>query len=524
MTVRRLIIGGLLALAMLSVLLQTVIDHSIENIASACLVLASSMSILMYIGWTRALALQPLSTFAIFGFCATTQLGALLAQTAAWTALRSSLYDPLYTFGTLAFFQLIATVVHATYTFLLKSKHPRIAPVRWLLNWAGLYRRPSPGVLWIMGALGILGIPLSGGTGGLSKFVAAFQFLTWAPFLIPLYLREAGPSYCNATRAIPMVILYALMVGLVGVAVNARGIMFIGLVTICLSYLFFGFRSTAPARINRVTLVRVGALVAVALALARPLADLATAMAIARAHRGKVPAIEMIENTFDAWRKPYLISQYRANDKSAITSAYDENYIANPMIARFVETKFHDNSLYFAGLLSAEDSQVRLRKVTIDALWAILPTPILKLLHISIDKADLNFSIGDYLVYLSRGLPLGGRKTGSVFAEGIALLGPLFPICYAAVCLVTFKLMDLLTVRPVSGPATMSALAKMQAWPLFIYGVTGESINAMMIFIIREPWQSMLIYTLVFSLASLVIRTPAVSPDDSGVPDQMNVR
>jgi hypothetical protein len=145
-----------------------------------------------------------------------------------------------------------------------------------------------------------------------------------------------------------------------------------------------------------------------------------------------------------------------------------------------------------------------------------LPTPILNLLHISVNKADLNFSMGDYLVYLSRGIPLGGRKTGSVFAEGITLLGPLFPFVYAVLCLVTYKMMDLLTVRPAIGMTSMSALAKMQAWLFFLYGITGESISAMVVFVVREPWQSMVAYLFVLSLASLVVRRAPASSNDTG--------
>jgi hypothetical protein len=519
MTVRRLVIGGLLALAILAVPLQVIIDPSIQNVASACLVLASSMGILLYIGWTDAMQIQPLSTFALLGFCVTTQLGALLAQTAAWTALRSSLYDPLYTFGTLAFYQAIAIAVHATYTFLLMSKQPGIAPVRWILDGAGLYRIPEPGVLWIMGVIGLASFGFYGKAGVVSKVMDAFHLLTWAPFLIPIYLQEAGPAYCNARKMAPFIILFALAICLLGMAVNARGIMFFGAVTIGLAYLVIGLRSTAPAHVSRPVLLKIAVLAVAGIALAGPVADLATAMAIARAHRGKISPVEMIANTFDAWRNPYLIAQYRAYDKAAVRTAYDENYIANPMVARFVETKFHDNSLHFAGMLTSDDSIARLRSVSIASLWAILPAPIINALHVSVDKGDLNFSMGDYLVYLSRGLPLGGRKTGSIFAEGMVLLGPLFPILYAGLCLVTYKIMDLLTVRPAVGMASISAVGKILAWGLFIYGVTGESINAMVIFVVRQVWQDMLIYLSVLSIARLLLHRSTASGGDSAALD-----
>src|ERR1700704_5159522 len=108
MTVRNAIFNFLIALTVLSVPLQFAIDPSIENIAASCIVLASALTVLLYLRGTSALDQHPLSSIAIFGFCMSTQLGALLLQTAALTPLAGSLYTPIYTFGTLALYQLIA--------------------------------------------------------------------------------------------------------------------------------------------------------------------------------------------------------------------------------------------------------------------------------------------------------------------------------------------------------------------------------------------------------------------------------
>src|ERR1700676_1542409 len=108
MSVKSAILNALMWLTSLAFLLQCAIDPSSENIASACIVLASSLSLLAYIKWGGAADDQPLSTGAIFGFCITTQLGTFLVQSAFWTPIRFSLYDSIHTFGTLAFYQGIA--------------------------------------------------------------------------------------------------------------------------------------------------------------------------------------------------------------------------------------------------------------------------------------------------------------------------------------------------------------------------------------------------------------------------------
>jgi hypothetical protein len=252
--------------------------------------------------------------------------------------------------------------------------------------------------------------------------------------------------------------------------------------------------------------MRVAGLALVALVISAPLADLATAMEIARAGRGKVPPLEMVQNTFAIWGRPYELQKYRAAKDAATRSAYDEKYIANPLLARFVETKFHDNSLHFAGLLTTQANKAKLGEITAQSLWAILPTPFLDALGIKLDKEKLQFSTGDYIVYLSRGVPLGGRRTGSVIAEGITLLGgPLFSLVYAGMCLIVFAIMDLLTVRPASGMPSLTPLAMMKIWTLFLYGITAESFGVMFTFYARDVLQMIVLYCLVLGIANLLL-------------------
>src|SRR5258708_11869594 len=117
MTVRHAIFNCLIAMAVLAVPLQFAIDPSIDNVASSCIVLASALTVILYLRDTSALEQHPLSSIAIFGFCVSTQLGALLVQTAARTSLSGSLQIPLYTFGTLALYQMIALSMHVVYRF-----------------------------------------------------------------------------------------------------------------------------------------------------------------------------------------------------------------------------------------------------------------------------------------------------------------------------------------------------------------------------------------------------------------------
>jgi len=490
-----------MVLALLATLAQFLIDASVENVASACIVLASALGILLYMHWSRALQTHPLSVFVIFGFCLTTQLGALLVQSLYWTPLRFSLFDAIRTFGTLAFYQAIALAVHVVYVFFSAPPGNRQGWLRRLFANVGLYRMPSTGSLWIFGAIGILGIFLSGRTGIISKFGHGMNFLAWAPFLIPFYGLRSGRDATIAPRQWAYLALYVGVIVCFALATNGRAAIFRGALTVALLYLLDGLRSERPIEARLVVRLAVACLVG-AIAL-QPLSQLVAAMGAARASRGKVPPLELVEKTLDFLVHPELIRESPDADPEAPNyhRAYDEIYLKNSLFGRFVETKFHDNAIHFGAAIVTEDSIRRLRDVTVNSCLAVLPSPLLYLLDIHVDKRTLLFSMGDYLFYLAKGGSLGSFRTGSMFGQGIALMGLLFPVVYAATCLAIFHWLRLLTYADGTGAMALSAVAMMNVWGLFQYGITAESIAGLLGTVARGFPQWVLVYLVAMTCA-----------------------
>jgi hypothetical protein len=502
MTNSRMIMVLLFVITISAFITQLIIDFSDLNIACACFVLASSFLIFLYIVWTDAIYTHPLSTFTIFGFCFTSQLGAMIAQSATWTPIIYSLRQPLETFSTLALYQAIAILVHMFYRlfFALPKVANSTSIVRGTLEKAGLYQTPAVYNLWIMGAIGAFTLLAS----RYLSFLDAFTFLTWAPFLIPIFLLQKGDKYCNAKFNYILLVLYTLLIALIGLSITARGIMFSGVITIILIFLLSGMRSSNSLNLSH--LLKIGVVGFIGLTLLGPLSDLATAMAIARDKKQFVTTMKTIENTIDNFQNPIALEAYRNKGKlESILSSYDEHYFASPIMARLMETKFHDNALYFATTLT--DSGTKdLSKITDDMFVAVLPQPFLDLLKIDIKKENLRFTVGDYLVYLRTGEFLGGNKTGSVFGHGIALFGDFFVLIYMGICLVLFILTDLLSFRVKSGEVAVSTLGMVNIWHFFLYGITAESLRNIFDFTIRGFWQKVLIYLFAFYIAKLLIR------------------
>src|SRR5260370_6245792 len=124
-----------------------------------------------------------------------------------------------------------------------KSTNPRF--IRGFLARAGIYRSPGCGTLWYMGCVGLPTILFWNHEGVLGKIAAGFNFLAWAPFLIPIYAAEEGESYFNVRLNRFLLVAYSGAFAVLGLALNARGIMFEGVATVGLLYLLRAMRSDA---------------------------------------------------------------------------------------------------------------------------------------------------------------------------------------------------------------------------------------------------------------------------------------
>jgi hypothetical protein len=496
----RFIFVLLLTLAVAAFAAQLVIDFSTTNIAAACLVLASAMAILLYINWTPAIQTHPLSTFALLGFCFTSQLGALLVQSATWTPLTGNLRQPLETFATLAFYQSIALLAHAIYRMFSNPTKPKPSGlIRSMLEKLQIYATPTAGTLWMMGLLGLFSFLFSGGAGVVGKIAHGLTFVAWAPFLIPMFVFQQGNGYCNVMKNYVFLALYMGVIVLLGVAVNARGMMLSGFMTIALFALLRAMRSTQRVTVAQVA--RFSLLTVLLGALSIPAADLVTAMVIARKSRGHVSAMKLVEETIYYFQQPQQLKAQRERDNFiSIQSSYDETYFTSPLMGRLMETKFHDNALYFSTRIPLKDED-KLLNVTGDFFWSTLPEPMLNALKIDVAKKDLRFSMGDYISYLGGGGEVGGFKTGSGFAQGIVLFGYFFPLIYLLMCPILFMALDILAYRTVHAGVLVSSLGMLGIWRMFQYGISAESLQVLFMAVVRGLPQNIALYLVVFYIA-----------------------
>jgi len=501
-------------LTWLALAVQCVVDLRYENLVAAMLVLVSASVTFFYVRRTAAIREVPLSTAAVLGLCMTTQWGALVGQSVLWDSLTANLRVPLQTFGYLLGFQLVAIAAHWTSRRLTVFMSARRVASEWLLAPLGVFRIPSVPALWAFGCIGLLSILGSqvGQGNVLGKVVAAFNALAWAPFAILMLHARYGDGYCRLGRQIPVLAVFVAAAVLLGLALNFRVIMLTGALTAALLYLMILLDDERPFRLAQ---WRAAALLVIAVALLyQPLTYFFTGVQVAREQRDKISRMQMIQYTFEVLQDPAAIR--REQDKARIASvaaAYDEYYFKSSMIGRLVETKFHDNSFYMVEGVSPLESRLIADDAT-DRILSILPYPVLYELGLQRAKYVTLYSVGDLLSNLRLGEELGGFRTGSMFAQGIAIFGVWTPFLYFLLCIAVFIVWDALSRSGSKGvPAVLSVIGMLLIYRVFAYGIVTDSIGNIAGVLLRFQVQNVLFYALVFAVSRVFWK-----PFDPGAP------
>ena len=497
-------VGGSLQWAgFVSCLLQIGIDFSPENALVSILAFITSTLTFQYIFRSKAYRDYPLSSLSLLGLCVTTQYGSLLSQTIGWTPLIANLRNARYTFCVLSAYQITALLSHQTYRSIASTLSIRQFLATRVFQPLGVFEIPSPGNCWTIGIIGFLATIVahpSSDSELASRAIWGLGFLTWLPFILPALYQRYGDDYCSIRKQAIGLGVYVICICVTALAFNWRFLLFAGLVTTVLLYLVIYLQDQRLLRVSHIrNLAFIGVVGYFSTGLA---ANVVTAMEIAREHRERSTPIEMIEETLAAMQDFDKLKAFEDRKiRQSSFERYDETYVANPLFSRFVETKFDDNMFYFIEHLSNREERMATEEIS-ERLWAILPEPVLKLIDPSRSKDVLTYSMGDFWAVLRTGGSLGGFKTGSMFADGVAIFGEVgFAVVYFFICILIFALWDSLSLPRKDNPPEISALAMLLTWRLFQYSISGESIASVITFPVRGFLQSIGLYLIAYWLS-----------------------
>lgn len=489
---------------------QLFVEDTLTNaVCSMIAVVASSVTIIytLNIGRFRR---TPMSSLMILGFNVSAFSAALIIQTIDLRPLVFNLSVPLQTFLVLGATQALVLVVHWAYLHSGVLLGTRFLLSRRVIRPLGLLKAPSDMQLWMFGLVGCLATVVSassyGPSGGVEygdvsgKFLLGYMPFAVAPFFIPLRSSLLGGTSRSQASWI-LLLGYALLLIAVAMVNNARATFATGFLTLALSL------ATAVLSGNLLITKKVmcvGALIALmGLPLFSVLSNLATAMVIARDLRSNVSGLELIEVTLTNFQDQTLIEDRRHQDDAVMGADYNENYINNPIFARFVYTKFTDINM--SNALSLSDTQAAdITTKSWSRILALLPTPILSYFRIEVDKTEINFSSGDIYSFIAQGLELGGYTTGSEIPDGLTIFGALFWPVLAILVLIQFIVYDSQSAIDRGGRLRISPVALLNIVPVFTLGVMQESVANQVIAILRGIPQSIVLY-LVIAIATWAV-------------------
>jgi hypothetical protein len=492
-------------LTWLALAIQLFVDFSYDNIVGALCVVASSSATFLYIRRTDALHEVPLSSFAVLGLCFTTQWGALVGQAFLRDSMTANLRVPLQTFGYLLGFQLVAIASHWVSRRVAIFMTTRAVVADMLIKPLGLFRVPPVQAIWAVGIMGLASIvgAYAGEASILGKISDGFRPLAWAPFVIPLLAQRMGSAYCDIRKhALPLVGFVGLAV-LLGLAVNSRSLMLVGVVTAALLFLLYLLGDERPFQWQQLRFVAYALLLTLLLYV--PVSYVVKATEIAREQRDKLSRLDMIKHTLQVLQE-VIVSPPRENlpQGRLETGAYDERYFDSNVLGRLVETKFHDNGFFMVEGVSPLESRL-IADDAADRVWAVLPFPVLKWLGLERTKYATLYSAGDLLSYLRLGQELGSFRTGSMFAQSIAMFGVWTPLLYFLFCIALFFVWDILGRTGRHGaPAVVSVIGMLLVYRIFANGLVSESISGQLGLLLRFQFQNVLLLALVFAATRIV--------------------
>jgi hypothetical protein len=499
---RDLFFGVLQALALICGLVQWRIGTSPENLACVAMVVASSTLVFQYLWRSGSTVQYPVSSLALLGSCITTEFAALVAQTLDGTEFVALLRWPETTFAVLSGLQVLLVGTHWVYRHMAVSQSISAYITEHVLAPVGAMAVPPVYMIWAMSGLGILAMLNGGGAatgdaGG--KFFQAFNFMAYIPCLIPIYYRQFGRAYCDFKVHGMLLAVYAAVMVVTAIVMNARQFMAIGPVQVGFIFLLYYWRDPQP--ITGQTLKRLG-VIAVLLGLAISFfADLSLAMVINRDKRSSVSRMELMQETVKTLLDPEQIQQFRQAELGAAGyKRYDETYLSNPLMARFSETKFHDNNIYFA-TVATDAERGETWQATLDKTVSILPQPVIDAFDLGIDKNYTTYSFGDFYRYLNEGLDntLGGFAVGSLWAHLITLFGLMwFPVAVVVLTYPAFVFIDSFS-RQGAGRLDVAPVVMCSSWLLFSSALGGESLVWKIGFYLRDFPQKVILYLLAYA-------------------------
>lgn len=483
-------------------LLQVIVDSTVENLVCAVLCLMAFVSGCLFVfrlgnirggaAFTAGVILLSITSNSIVPMVGTLLSGHSLVY---------RLEQPVTVFSHRLIFAWIMIAVHLTcVSGLLKPAHDLMGRGFDVIKVRELVQ---PRTLWIMGGTGILLLLLRwfvippGSV--IAKIFEGFNFLSTAPFVLLV------PPYLNQTKRKPLWILGLMGIfvfnAVLGITSRMAFIAPLAVVGSAMLVTFIAGKVSLPAVIRKRYFI-LGALGFFAM---MQLQDISKAIIVERAHRGERTWEENLKHTVETFQDKKKLKDHDesiAAQTEHLEATYgkiwSEDYIDQPFLARFTAIKFDDNIFGLIRSYSKWDIDT-VKSVTRDKITAQLPSPLLKVLGLKVDKDwIISFSMGDIMYVCGNSFGrLGSLKTGSLLGHSFMTFGWYYPLVLYGLLTPLFLIFQTLsTPRGKTGRGIgISAFGLIFCFTFYL-GFSLEGYNVIVNNLIRGVWQMLFLYAI----------------------------
>lgn len=361
---------------------------------------------------------------------------------------------PFETFFHHFLFVTVIVLTHRVYTKISDGKNI----FRRILKKTDFYCTPSIRLIWISGIIGLFssfylyfvrGIWQQDVTDrNLIYYIATFfTGFVWMPLII-LFSKFRNENYSIKSKIVP-ILIYSIFVFIMAIASNWRTIIFTGIILV-ISLLFAGVLSNYY-RIREIISTKKVAIITIVIFIGLgPLIDLSYAMVIARHDRTKLSAIDFLDKTISIYNDKRTIEEAKklasvVSDNGNFTiKNWDEKYLNNIVMNRFVNLKISDNCLYYAKRIGYQNPimQNELK----NQIVAMLPNALLGIFNIDYSKKieTASYSIGDFLYSqaIKDNQVKGSAVISSMPGVGMAIWGYWYLLLLFPIFLLIFAMFD----------------------------------------------------------------------------------
>lgn len=493
---------------LISFFTQMLIAPSISSFVSCSLIVLSSFITFVYIFNGKSKFQKfPLSLFTILSFNFSTQSGALFFQSVSLKSVTYNLFTPVETFYYLFLFQISIILAHFFYSNFYSFRRLKNTISNKIFKQLGLFDELPAFNIWVFGFLGMVSIWFSATSSVVYGDIIGKAFLALIPFVYFPYLLLFKKNVASK-KLVLLMFIYTLALIILGIVSNSRGIFATGIIIILfVSYIFY---EAYKYKITKRTIFKLLFICIISLSFLSILSDLALSMIIVRSERDEVTGWALFLLTINTLLDGESLERYKIIAQGNIYKGYNEVYLDNPYIARFITTKFEDTLIYYSLQLTIDQS-LSVLVVTIDKIFALLPTPLLSILGANIDKKTLEFTITDYVWFLHSGVGLGGYRVSPLLGHGLAIFGLFYFIITIFVLPFFFVVLDSFT-NTIKNKLVYSPLILISLYSLYQFLTIGSLISPIA-FLFRAMPQLILYYVLINFICNTLRRLSFYRPN-----------